>query len=203
MRRTILLCLLAALLVAPAAAHAASATQIIRDCADDSVLQGDYTPAELRNARKHLPTDIDEYSDCRDVLAEAASQKTSSSNRPRTGAAAGASPGAGSAAPAGGSSGSAPAGPGAPATTGTPVATPAPATPAEIQQTVDAAAGRGPGTLDIGGRAVVPGKAGLAADAVRNGLPSIVLIVLILLGAAALAAALPPVRQRVRARRRS
>jgi hypothetical protein len=43
----------------------------IRDCADDGFLQGTYTKKELRQARSHLPTDIQEYSDCSDVLARA------------------------------------------------------------------------------------------------------------------------------------
>src|ERR1700742_3383543 len=72
MRRTILLALSAALLALPSTAWAgASPTTILRDCADDGVLQGNYTTAELRNAENHIPTDIDEYSDCRDVLSRA------------------------------------------------------------------------------------------------------------------------------------
>src|SRR5215213_1733056 len=65
------LCLLLALVAAPAA-NAASTTQILRDCADDGVLQGNYPPSELRRARQNIPTDTDEYTDCRDVLARAA-----------------------------------------------------------------------------------------------------------------------------------
>src|SRR3954470_14450515 len=65
------LCLLLALVAAPAA-NAASSTQILRDCADDGVLQGNYSPSELRRARRNIPTDTDEYTDCRDVLARAA-----------------------------------------------------------------------------------------------------------------------------------
>src|SRR5215208_4869935 len=64
-------CLLMALVAAPAA-NAASTTQILRDCADDGVLQGNYKPSELRKARQNIPTDTDEYTDCRDVLARAA-----------------------------------------------------------------------------------------------------------------------------------
>jgi hypothetical protein len=52
------------------AAHA-SYRDAIRDCADDGFLQGTYTKKELRQARSHLPTDIQEYSDCSDVLARA------------------------------------------------------------------------------------------------------------------------------------
>src|SRR3954447_24323181 len=80
MRRIILPALLAALALAPPA-HAAggSTTEIIRDCFDDSVLQGHYTVSELRKARANLPTDVDEYSDCRDVLSRAIAAQTQSS----------------------------------------------------------------------------------------------------------------------------
>src|SRR3954467_15251305 len=77
-------CLLLALVAVPAA-EAASTTQILRDCADDGVLQGNYKPSELRKARQNIPTDTDEYTDCRDVLARAA-----------TGAVAGSGSGSGS-----------------------------------------------------------------------------------------------------------
>jgi hypothetical protein len=61
---------LAVLAFAPATAHA-NYNDAIRDCADDSILQGSYTKHELRQAIKHLPTDLREYSDCSDVLARA------------------------------------------------------------------------------------------------------------------------------------
>src|SRR3954470_10031097 len=70
MRRTIFMALLAVLLLA-VPAQAAGPIKIIRDCEDDGILQGNYTPAEIRAAQKALPTDIDEYSDCRDVLSRA------------------------------------------------------------------------------------------------------------------------------------
>src|SRR5689334_9430416 len=72
MLRLALACLVLGLFAAvPTAASAASTTRILRDCADDGVLQGDYSPAELRKARQNIPTDTDEYTDCRDVLARA------------------------------------------------------------------------------------------------------------------------------------
>src|SRR3954454_9244114 len=72
MLRLALVCLLLGLVVLVPTANAASMTQILCDCADDGVLQGTYTPSELRKARKNIPTDTDEYTDCRDVLARAA-----------------------------------------------------------------------------------------------------------------------------------
>ena len=72
MLRLALGCLLLGLVVGVPAANAAGTTQILRDCADDGVLQGNYSPSELRKARKNIPTDTDEYTDCRDVLSRAA-----------------------------------------------------------------------------------------------------------------------------------
>src|SRR5690349_20289185 len=79
MLRLALACLVLGLFaVIPTAATAPSTTQIPRDCADDGVMQGDYSPAELRKARQNIPTDTDEYTDCRDVLARALAAGVSS-----------------------------------------------------------------------------------------------------------------------------
>jgi hypothetical protein len=63
---------LAVLVLGPGAGTAqASYRAAIEDCADDGVLQGTYTKQELKQARKHLPTDLIEYSDCDPILARA------------------------------------------------------------------------------------------------------------------------------------
>ena len=59
-----------AVLALPAPAFA-SADQVIRDCARDGRLDHKYSNSELRRARNNLPADLDEYSDCRDVIAAA------------------------------------------------------------------------------------------------------------------------------------
>jgi hypothetical protein len=59
-----------ALLALPANAFA-SGDQVIRDCARDGKLDHNYSNSELRKARNNLPSDLDEYSDCRDVIASA------------------------------------------------------------------------------------------------------------------------------------
>jgi hypothetical protein len=69
MRRAILLTLLLTL-VGAAVAHA-SATSVIRDCTLDGVLQGSYTQKELRGALANLPSDVDEYTNCRDIIRAA------------------------------------------------------------------------------------------------------------------------------------
>jgi hypothetical protein len=61
---------LLAMLALPAPAFA-SATQVVRDCVYDGKLDHHYSNSELRKARDHLPSDADEYSDCRDVIAAA------------------------------------------------------------------------------------------------------------------------------------
>jgi len=173
-------CLLLALVVAPAA-NAASTTQILRDCADDGVLQGSYSPSELRRARQNIPTDTDEYTDCRDVLARAAVAGVAG-----RGGGSGASGGSGGFGVGGaGVDGGAPVNPDT----------------QEGRDAVGKAAQEGPpGPMTIDGRPVVPGTASLAANGVRNDLPTGLLVALILLGACALATLLPPVRRVVVAR---
>jgi len=172
MLRLALACLVLGLIVAVPAANAASTTQILRDCADDGVLQGDYKPAELRKARQNIPTDTDEYTDCRDVLARAAAAGV-----------AGSGSGSGGTGGAGGSSENQP--------------LESPNTP-EGKAAIGKAAGEGaPDPIRLNGRSVLPGTAGLSSDAVRNELPTPLIIVLALLGAAALATLSPFVRRHV------
>jgi len=177
MLRLALACLVLGLIVAVPAANAASTTQILRDCADDGVLQGDYSPAELRKARQNIPTDTDEYTDCRDVLARAAAAGVSSKGG-------GSGPG-GSGGSGGGADGQPPANPDTP----------------EGRAIVGGAGGKPPpGPMNIGNRHVVPGRASLSADGVRNELPAGLVAALVLLGAGALSTLLPPVRRHVFAR---
>src|SRR3954471_6426243 len=85
MRRTIFLALLAALLCAPTARAAGKTTAILRDCADDGILQGSYTAAQLRTARDNVPAELNEYSDCQDVLSRAISGKAAASSSNNSG----------------------------------------------------------------------------------------------------------------------
>jgi hypothetical protein len=57
-------------LALPSAAQA-SASAVIRDCAQDGHLDHHYSNADLRQARDNLPSDLDEYSDCGDVISGA------------------------------------------------------------------------------------------------------------------------------------
>ena len=54
----------------PAAAQA-SWQAVIRDCAQDGKLDQHYSQSDLRKAEQNLPSDIDEYTDCRSVIRAA------------------------------------------------------------------------------------------------------------------------------------
>ena len=68
--RTSLVVIAVLVLGLPAAAHASGA-DVIRDCAQDGKLDRKYTQKELRDAYNNLPSDIDEYTDCRSVIRAA------------------------------------------------------------------------------------------------------------------------------------
>jgi hypothetical protein len=59
-----------ALAVVPAAWGASNA-RMIQDCAEDGTLDGSYPNRDLRRAANNLPADLDEYSDCRELIAAA------------------------------------------------------------------------------------------------------------------------------------
>jgi hypothetical protein len=179
----LLLVMVLTLLVAAPAAMAGTRADIVADCFDDGKLDGNYTASQIRDARNNLPADVDQYSDCRDVLARALGGSGSST--------------------VGGGGGGAPGGGGVP---GQPLKPNGP----EEQRALDAArAEGGDRPVQVGDATIVPGASGFQAGAARNDIPPTLLAALILLGVAALAAAvpytrrtaIPYVRQRVRARR--
>jgi hypothetical protein len=61
--------LLVALLALPAFAQA-SGEDVIRDCYDDGHIDGSYSDDEYEDAQNNIPSDVDQYSDCRDVIAQ-------------------------------------------------------------------------------------------------------------------------------------
>ncbi len=153
--------------------------KIIADCTDDGVLQGSYTPAQLRDARKHLPSDVAEYSDCADVLRRAELPSNA-------GAGGGTSdPGLSSA-------------PGQPTGNGGAPTTPlVPETPQDNEALAQSSAA--PETpVKVGGQDLLAGAAPLREGYRANGLPNSLKITLVLLALAGLALSLPPVRRRLR-----
>ena len=51
---------------------------VVRDCYEDGKLDGRYTREELREVEKDMPSDVDEYSECRSVIASARGRTPSS-----------------------------------------------------------------------------------------------------------------------------
>jgi hypothetical protein len=202
MRRTIFLALLATLLCAPVA-RADTTTQIWRDCVLDSKLDGHYTLAQLREARSHPPADGLEYTDCTDILARAIAAKTSSHSSGNNSG--GNSSGGGTVGGGGGTGGGSGSGGGGSGDGGTGDSAPAapltPSTPAD-QKALSEAAIHGSNVVKIDGKPVMPGgQSQLAADVGRNSLPSTLVIVLILLGLAAILGGGRQLRDRVVAHR--
>lgn len=180
-RIAIALALLLAL-VMPAAAQA-SGSDVVRDCLDDGRLSKHYTAKELRDALDHLPTDADEYSDCRDVirraqLAGAGSGGSGSGGGGKSGA------GGGSSAGSGGDGGAGTSAAPPPGVTQDPLST---ATPQERSSYAKAvAAGAAPVELD--GRPIGPATLGGAESSSLSDLPTPLLVVLALLALGALGA---------------
>jgi hypothetical protein len=65
------LIVLAALFALAVPAAQAGYRDVIKDCAQDGSLDRKYSNSELIQARKKLPSDLDEYSDCREVIGAA------------------------------------------------------------------------------------------------------------------------------------
>jgi|ERR1051325_9381806 len=168
-----LLAAVTALLVLPGIAQA-SPQQVIRDCAQDGKLDHHYSLSDLKNALKKLPTDVDEYTNCRDVINQAEEQGSggnahSSSHGPVSGA--------------GGSGGG---GGGGSATK-----------PSDVQALNKAkSAGTAP-SLSLHGEKITPGTGGVFKTAgAANDVPMPVLLALIALGALTAAGAFVALRRR-------
>src|SRR3954470_20373093 len=189
MRRLILAVVALTLLVAPPA-EAWTVNDVIRDCSKNGKLSHDYPPSLIRKARESLPADIDEYTDCRDLL----SAPTSSGSQGSGGDSGSGGGGGGAATGSGG--GSSGGGGAAPLSASTPEAPAAPPSPSQLKALDAAKAGDGAEPVEVGGAPVTPGTASMTTGAVANGLPSALLIVLILLGLTVALATGPLLRRR-------
>jgi hypothetical protein len=164
---------LAVLLLVPALAQA-SGDDVIKDCTHNGTLTKRYSQKEYDQALANLPADVDEYGDCRQIIRDA-----------QLGA-------------AGGGSGGGPVGsiPGI----GPPAAKPR--TAAEKQALHQATTkGDAPVNLDAGGggsKPLVPGASSFDAGGLTHGLPLPVVIVLVLIGGAAVVGALIALRPQIR-----
>ncbi len=175
---------LAALISAPASALAAS-TAVVRDCQDGKI-DGKYTQGEFSRALGNLPTDVDEYTDCRDVIRRAQLGAAGGGSSTQNGSGGGPSP-AGSAAANAANAGK------------TAVQILAGASPAE-RAAVTRATGQA-GDVQVGGRSVSPGASGLSPAGAANVVPVPLIVALVLLGLGLALAAIQTIRSRVLARR--
>ena len=82
MIRRALIPLLALALIAPSSAYAGSRERILRDC-QDGQMDGHYSQKEYADALSHMPTDVDEYTDCRDVIRGAQRARSAAGSRQR------------------------------------------------------------------------------------------------------------------------
>ena len=150
-------------LALPAAAGAGT-DPVIHDCADDGKLDGNYSRGQLKHARGNLPTDIDEYTDCKALIDEALGSPSSSTG-----------PGGGGS--GGGPTGGAGGGPGgAPATGAT-----AAADQAALRDGIRRARDAKP-SITAGGQTISPASSGLNHVAgAANRLPAPLLVAIALL----------------------
>lgn len=182
---TLLACALVALPAAPARANAAD-DRIVQDCQHSATgaLSGRYTQEQLQHARRNLPGDVLEYSGCYDAIRQAL----------LAGAGAGAGGGSGDAGGAGGLGGGGGGfgGPGSTGADGSGIGVPG-APPAQPPAGAEKA-------INVAGTAVAPGALPeIGRDA--HELPTSLLVLLALLGGAALAAAAMTIGRRVLTRR--
>jgi hypothetical protein len=144
----------------------------IRDCNDDGDLDKRYSNAELRKALDELPTDLDEYSNCREILSGAISGGSDKGgNRPTAGA------------------------DGSPLT---PREQAARTEDAEDLAAITADPEKNPPSIEVGGEQVEPGSDGLFDLATAsNDLPAPLLVSLIALLVVALVGGLAALRERI------
>ena len=177
--------------IASAATSPATIRAILRDCEDDGSLSGSYRPSELRDAVRNIGTDLDQYSDCRDVISAAVLRAVS--RQQASGGSATGGDGTGPRTPGGNggaSTGSGSAG-GADFGGGALLSPEGPEEIAELSRLRETA----PASAVLDGQPVQLGGARNLAAIVAHGLPTPLIISLALLIAGALAAGLPSLRR--------
>jgi hypothetical protein len=168
--RLVALAVLCGALFAPVGAQAAS-DPVLKDCADGRI-DGHYTQGQYKKALSDIPTDVDEYTDCRDLIRRAQLHDASggkSGNDDQFGGIAS---------------------DGASDDDGGIDALLASANPDEKAALEAVKNGTdGGGAISVGGRKVTPGAANFTSEDVRNDLPPAVVATLVALGLMTLAAA--------------
>lgn len=79
-------------LLVPAAPAVASGDAVIKDCVQNGRLTKKYSQSEYRDALANMPTDVDEYTDCRDIIRKAQLGLSGGGAPPPAGGAPGAAP---------------------------------------------------------------------------------------------------------------
>jgi hypothetical protein len=172
------LIVLVALCALAAPAAQANYRDVIKDCAQDGTLDHKYSDADLMKAKKNLPADVNEYSDCREVI----------------GAAIG---GAGKHGGGGGNGGSGSGGAGSADTGGPPAAQAARAQDNKDLTKIVHGGSHKP-QVKVGHQVVTPGKNGLfSTSSAENGLPLPLLLALIAMAIVALGGGLYALRKRI------
>jgi hypothetical protein len=175
--RHLLLLATLAVLAVPAAASASPA-QVLADCNDDGALSRQYSNSDLRKALDDMPTDLAEYSDCREIIGAAI---TGGSDK-----------GQGRGSPGKGVGGAGAADPGEQEAKAQDAA--------DLEALTAGAAGSDgkPPKVQVGGESVEPGANGLFdLSSASNQLPTPLLIALIAVGLLALAGGYVALRGRV------
>lgn len=171
---------LCAALLAPAGASADYQRLLLDACGNDGTVNGNYTQSEYRDALANIPTDADQYSDCRAILT--AAQLSAASGGAATGG--GASDGAASS----GSSA---------VTQQSATSQPSKSETNSVDAAVSDAVKNGGGPVVIGAATVNPDA--LGASRSISSLPTALIVALALIGSAAIAAILLLIIPRVRA----
>jgi hypothetical protein len=204
--RRLLPALAAAFALAAPAAALASPSAVINDCSSHGRLTKSYSQSDYAGALRNIPTDLDEYTDCRDVI-----------RRAQLGAAGGGGSSGGGSGPgqtgAGGGGTGTPTGPGGAAGGGTGGATPGEANPGHSadealaqappseRRAIERARGAAGAPVRLGGRIVRPGELGFQGTGLLNTLPTPLVVVLVLLALGACAGGGLLMKARVVARR--
>jgi hypothetical protein len=166
-------------LLTGAAPALASGDDVIKDCVHHGRLTKKYSQKEYRDALAHMPTDVAEYTDCRDII------------RPAQLAFGGGG--------AGGGSGTPPAGGGAPAGRAPdPLAGATPGEAAAVKRDVASARHAGSAPRQVGGDVVTPGALAYHRIGSVSDLPTPLLVLVVLIAAATLALLAYLLRARVR-----
>jgi hypothetical protein len=178
MRRAIVIAATVFALV-PSAAWA-DGRAVIRDCTDNGRIDGHYSQSEYRDAEANMPSDVDEYTDCRDVIRRAQLAAAGAGNKSTSGG-----------------SGTKTVAPPPPAAKTDPLASASPQERAEVKT-----AASSPSAVKIGHSSLRPGALGTSTSSAVSDIPTPLLIALALVAAGALALVGARIRGRVLTRRR-